>query len=150
MPWAEYWSLFFSAFLAATVIPFSSEVVVATLLVQGHHPIPIVLIATVGNTLGSITSYALGYLGKWEWLEKYFRMKREKLDRAHEWTAKRGPWLALFCWLPIVGDPLAVGLGFSRSPVGRTCLFIAIGKLLRYAISAWLILSGVELWENRG
>ena len=72
-----YIGLFIGAFLAATVIPFSSEFLVIALLLGGGEPILVFTYATIGNWLGSLTSFYLGWIGKWEWIEKFLRVKRE-------------------------------------------------------------------------
>ena len=76
-----YWGLFLASFLSSTIVPMSSEVALVTLIALGLNPIWCVLIATLGNSLGGMTSYGLGYLGKWEWLEKYFRTPKEKVEK---------------------------------------------------------------------
>ena len=71
------WGLFLASFLAATVVPFSSEALLTYLIANGTRCQPAVLVATAGNFLGGMSSFAIGYLGKWEWIERYLRIKRE-------------------------------------------------------------------------
>ncbi|MDZ7633963.1 MAG: hypothetical protein U5L72_05790 [Bacteroidales bacterium] len=73
------WGLFLASFLAATVVPFSSEALLAFLIINGTNAYAAVLVATAGNWLGGMSSYAIGYLGKWDWIEKYLRIKRETI-----------------------------------------------------------------------
>ncbi|MDO4736907.1 MAG: DedA family protein, partial [Bacteroidia bacterium] len=73
--------LFIGCFLAATVIPFSAEILLIGALLAGCSPLETFIVATIGNSLGSLTSYGLGYLGKWEWIEKYGKVSRETLER---------------------------------------------------------------------
>ena len=97
-----------------------------------------ITIATIGNTLGSITSYFLGYMGKWSILEKYFRVKREKIEKFHSKIKKRGSLVALFTWLPIIGDLISVALGFMRVNFKAVMIFTFVGKLLRYVLIVYL------------
>jgi membrane protein YqaA with SNARE-associated domain len=126
--------LFFSSFLAATVIPFSSEAHLFYLLTENYNPYYLLLAASTGNTLGGMSSYYLGYWCKWSWLEKYFRIKPEKVFAYESNTKKYGIWLAFLCWLPIVGDVIAVALGVFRLNWKKVLLLMLLGKALRYAI----------------
>ncbi len=76
-----YIGLFFGAMLSATVIPFSSDLLIVGLLATGADPVTAVIAATLGNCLGGLTSYGIGWLGKWEWIEKWFKLTKEKLER---------------------------------------------------------------------
>ena len=69
------WGLFLASFLAATVVPFSSEALLTVLIVNGTDVTSAIVVATAGNWLGGMSSYAIGYMGKWEWIEKYLRSK---------------------------------------------------------------------------
>ena len=139
--------LFLASFLAATVVPFSSEAVMATMIGTDFSPVSVVLIATLGNWLGGITSYLLGRLGKWEWLEKWFRVDRKKVLRAMEKWQRFGVWLALLAWLPVVGDLIAVGLGFVRANWWKTIFLMGVGKLVRYTVLALSIWYAID-WMN--
>ncbi|QQS28846.1 MAG: DedA family protein [Sphingobacteriales bacterium] len=142
----EYAGLFFASFLAATVVPFSSEAILAAMLLGNYHPVSCVLIASTGNWLGGMSGYYLGYLGKWEWLEKYFRFDRAKLDDWNVRLSKYGYFLAFLCWLPSIGDFIAVGLGFIRSNVYLVSLIMFLGKFLRYVVVAYLMITGKSLF----
>lgn len=96
-------------------------------------------IATAGNTLGGVTSYVLGFLGKWEWLEKYFGIKKAKIIAQKKYADKYGSLLAFFTWLPIIGDALAVALGFFKVNYLTVTLWMIVGKFLRY-LTIYLIL----------
>lgn len=133
-----YLGLFIGCFLAATVIPFSAEILLIGALLAGCAPLETFLVATVGNSLGSLTSYGLGYLGKWEWLEKYMHVSRESLERQKSRIDKYGPLLAFLCWLPFIGDVFAIGLGFYRLNFYKCLLFIVLGKAARFGV--WTIL----------
>ncbi len=130
--------LFIGCFLAATVIPFSAEFLLIGALVAGINPLATYITATVGNSLGSLTSYGLGYLGKWEWIEKWLHVSREKLEKQKATIDKYGIVLALLCWLPFIGDVFAIGLGFYRLNFVKCTIFIFLGKAIRFGV--WVVL----------
>lgn len=136
--------LFIGCMLAATVVPFSSDALLAGAMLAGYDRGLIILTASLGNTTGGMISYTMGWLCKWEWLEKYFRVKREKIMSVHERVAKYGVWAALVSWLPIVGDAIAIALGLLRAKPGWTLLLMFVGKTLRYIVSANLL--GLTGW----
>ena len=130
-----YIGLFIGAFLAATIIPFSSDVLLVGLLAAGGDPIISITVATLGNWLGGLSSYWLGYIGKWEWLEKYFKVKPETLEKQKKKVDKYGASLAFFSWLPGIGDVLAIALGFYRVDFKKSAVFMLHGKRARFI--AW-------------
>lgn len=130
--------LFLASFLAATVVPFSSEALLSFLIANGTDVTSAVLVASAGNWLGGMSSYAIGYLGKWEWIEKYLRVKRETIEKWHNRLYNRGAIFAFLSWVPAVGDICAVGLGVLRTNVWITAVSMLAGKLLRYVVWAWL------------
>ena len=138
--WYEYglWGLFAASFLAATLVPFSSDALLLLMVANGFDPVWSILVATLGNWLGGMSSYFLGYLGKWEWIEKYLRIKREKIERWHDQLEKRGAIFAFFSWLPLIGDVFAVGLGILRTDWRTVAFAMLAGKMMRYAVWAWL------------
>ena len=131
--------LFIGCLLAATVIPFSSEALLAGALLLDYSPWTVILVATLGNTIGGMTCYLLGWLCKWSWIEKYLKIKEETLANAQAKVGKYGSLAALLAWLPVVGDVIAVALGIMRTRVVPTTLFMFIGKGLRYMVVAGLI-----------
>jgi membrane protein YqaA with SNARE-associated domain len=133
-----YLGLFVGAFLAATIIPFSSDVMLVGLLAVGGNPYLAVAVATLGNWLGGISSYWLGRLGKWEWLEKVFKVKRETVEKQRQRVSRYGSLLAFFTWLPLVGDIMAIALGFYRLDARKVALFMLIGKCARFVMWALL------------
>ena len=131
-----YLGLFIASFLGATLIPFSSELVFSLLIIKGYDFNLSLLVATTGNWLGGLSSYFLGRLGKWSTLEKYFRLKKEKIVKFKTNIDKWGSLLAFFCWLPVIGDPIAVGLGFFRTNYILVAMWMFIGKFIRYILWA--------------
>lgn len=125
--------LFIGSFLAATVVPFSADVLLIGMLVAGGSPWIVVAIATAGNFLGGLTSYAIGRIGKWEWIEK-LGVKPETLEKHKARIDKYGAWIALLSWVPFVGDVFAVALGFFRVKFVPSAIFMFIGKAGRFAM----------------
>jgi len=140
-----YLGLFIASFLGATIIPFSSEVVFSLLIINGYDIKVSLLVATIGNWLGGLSSYFLGRLGKWETLEKYFKLKKEKIYKFKTKIDKWGSLLAFFCWLPIIGDPIAVSLGFFRTNYILVAIWMFVGKILRYLIWALITYWGASI-----
>ncbi len=136
--------LFLACLLSATVVPFSSEAIVAGALLLGYPGWVIVVVATLGNTAGGMISFYMGWLCKWEWLERWFKVKREKIERFRARIERYGEWAALLTWLPIVGDPLAIAMGFMRLNPWWTMLIMFIGKFLRYVVTTYLL--GLTGW----
>jgi membrane protein YqaA with SNARE-associated domain len=135
-----YWGLFLSAFIAGSVIPFSSEAVLLVLVRMGLDPVWCILAATLGNTAGGMTCYWIGRLGKREWIHKYLRVSEQQLDRAGRILAGKGAWSALFAFLPYVGSAISILLGIMRSNIPITLLAMMIGKALRYVVLLYLTL----------
>jgi len=133
-----FWGLFLASFLAATVVPFSSEAILTFLIANGTDVPSAVLVATAGNWLGGMSSFGIGYMGKWEWIEKYLRVKRETIEKWHNRLYRRGAVFAFLCWVPAVGDIFAVGLGILRANIWITASAMLAGKFLRYVVWAWL------------
>jgi len=134
--------LFLSAFLAATILPVSSEAVLAVLgSAEGADLVWLVTVATVGNTLGALVNWALG---RWclHWRDRrWFPVKGASLDRATAWMEARGRWLLLLAWLPVVGDPLTFAAGVLRVHVVPFTVLVGIGKGARYVVVAALAAS---------
>ena len=131
---ADYglWGLFMGSLLAATVVPFSADVLLVGMLIAGiHPPLPVIVVATLGNWLGGITSYGVGRVGKWEWIEK-LRVSRESLVKQKARVDQYGAPIALLSWLPFVGDVFAVALGFYRVKFVPSAIYMLIGKAARF------------------
>ncbi len=128
-----YIGLFIGTFMAATVVPFSSDFLLIGILLAGGDPLLSFVVATAGNWTGGLTSYWLGRLGKWELLEKWFGVSQEKLRRQKEKIDRYGAILAFLSWLPFVGDVFAIGLGFYKLNFLKCALYMLIGKATRFA-----------------
>jgi membrane protein YqaA with SNARE-associated domain len=133
--------LFISGFLSGSILPFNSEAVMSVLILAGVNISFCIAVATAGNTLGGISIFYLGYLGKKEWIEKYGKVKMEKIDAINPKLQKYGPWSALISFVPVIGDVLILGLGFLRISPKLTLLCMFTGKFARY----WLLAETVRL-----
>ena len=140
-----YVGLFLSAFIAGSILPFSSEAVMVILMGMGLDPIGCLIAASLGNTLGGMTCYWMGHLGNMEWIEKYFHVKKEKMDRAERFVHGRGAWMAFFAFIPILGSAISIVLGMMRANIWIVILAMTIGKILRYALLVWGVLEASAL-----
>ena len=134
-----YVGLFISALLAGSIIPFSSEIVMVALVKVGLSPALCVLSATLGNTLGGMTCYYMGRLGRIDWIEKYFKVKKEKVDKMVNFLQGKGAMMAFFAFLPAIGEVIAIALGFMRSNTWITVGSMFLGKLIRYILLLYVL-----------
>ena len=137
-----YVGLFLSALLAGSIVPFSSELVMVALAGVGLNPALCLLSATLGNTVGGMTCYYMGRLGRVDWIEKYLKVKKEKVERMQRFLQGKGALMAFFTFAPFVGEAIAIALGFMRSNVLLTTSSMFLGKLVRY-VAMLLALQGV-------
>lgn len=127
--------LFVSAFISSTIAPGGSEVVLAYLLSQGHYSVTqLLIIATIGNTLGAMTTWGLGALAATKFPVPNLLSKNKQ--KALGLVKKNGLWTLLFSWLPVIGDALCFAGGWLRLAFWPACLLIMLGKLGRYAAIA--------------
>ena len=132
--------LFFSAFIASTLFPGGSEAVLAYLTSEAEHPLVILIfVATLGNTLGAMTSWGVGRLIAIKYSTE--KLPKESQQKAVEQLHKYGSPVLLLSWLPVVGDPLCVAAGWLRIHWFQSLVFITIGKLLRYIIVVYFVSS---------
>lgn len=135
-----YFLLFLQSFLAATIVPFSSEVVLTGMILEDYNALYCLVFATMGNWLGGMSSYLLGYLGKIEWIEKYLRVKHEKLLLWEKKITKYGSYFAILCWLPFIGDVIAIALGSFKVKALPASIYMLIGKALRYIVIVYFLI----------
>ncbi|QYU69492.1 DedA family protein [Leptolyngbya sp. 15MV] len=137
-----YLGLFAAAFGAASLLPMQSEPVLVALLLLAEQPAwALVLVASVGNTLGSCLNWLLG-----RWVEHYrdrrwFPVPPAALARAEGWYRRWGRWSLLLSWAPFIGDPLTVVAGVLREPFWSFALLVAIAKTGRYVVLAAITLN---------
>lgn len=139
---AGYGGLFAVAFVAATILPAQSELLLGAMLVSGHFDTAALLaVATAGNVLGSIVNWSLG---------RYFAHYREKrwfpaspptMARAEAWFARFGPAVLLLSWVPVIGDPLTVVAGVLRMRFTTFLLVVTLAKGGRYLFLAFAVMN---------
>jgi len=134
---AIYCSLFFTSFLASTIIPLGSEGVVVYMITKGHSIVSVVVIASIGNYLGACTTYIFGYIGRQNALEKYLKINPVDFARAEKLFTKYGSPVLLFTWLPIVGDALAAIGGIFKLNFFLFSIYVFTGKFIRYLVVAY-------------
>lgn len=132
--------LFIAAFLAATILPLSSEIVLSGLLLSGLSPLTLVTTATFGNVLGSLTNYALGFWAGSVVVKKWLRMSENDFMRAEQRFKKYGMFSLFFAWVPIIGDPLTVMAGVLRVNLMWFLILVTVGKFLRYVVISYMVL----------
>ena len=134
-------SLFASSFLSATLLPGNSEVVLVAMLLSGvSQPWLLVVIATMGNSLGGLTNFILG---------RFFplREKSRWQEKAVGWLKRYGAATLLLSWMPVIGDLLCLLAGWMRISWGPVLFFLCLGKALRYVLVAWATLQGMTWWH---
>jgi membrane protein YqaA with SNARE-associated domain len=140
---SAYLLLFGSAFLAATILPFYSEVVLFALLREGIDPLPLVVVATLGNTLGAVVNWLLGrYLLHFQ-DRRWFYFRRSQIDKAQRWFQRYGFWSLLLAWAPVGGDALTLIAGIMKVRLWLFLLLVGTGKALRYISVVYL-----EAWAS--
>ena len=133
MELAIYSGLFLIAFGAATILPLQSEWVVVGLLLDGIHPWEVVvLVASLGNILGSMVNWLLGRSFAHFQNRRWFPVNQKNMTRAEEWYHRYGRASLLLSWVPIIGDPLTIAAGVLREPLWSFALLVGIAKLGRY------------------
>ncbi len=132
-----YLGLFLVSFLAATILPLGSEGFFLLMIFGPFDVFTCLVVASAGNWLGGLTNYFLGSLGKLELLHKWFKISEERILKMETRVKRYGAWSALLCWLPFIGDPIAVALGFFRVHFLAVAVLMLIGKTARYVALAW-------------
>ncbi len=129
----SYTGLFFSALIAATILPMQSEAVLVGLLASEKlSPILLVTVASLGNILGALINWTLGRSIEHYKKRSWFPVSETALARAQGWYGRYGKWSLLFSWIPVVGDPLTIVAGVMREPLPSFIILVAIGKVGRY------------------
>lgn len=127
-------TLFGIAFAAATLFPAQSEAVLVGLQVAGYPVALLVIVASIGNTLGAVLNWALGRCAGRISDRRWFPVSPSSLERASNWYRKWGRWSLLLSWAPIGGDALTVAAGLLREPFWSFLLLVAIAKTGRYVV----------------
>lgn len=142
LDFAAYAGLFSAAFIAATIFPMQSEAILVGLILSDRYSLAgLLLVASVGNTLGAAVNWALGRGIERFRDESWFPVKPDKLEKAQAWYRKYGKWSLLLSWLPIGGDAVTVAAGVLREPLWIFLILVFIGKSVRYLVLAAATLS---------
>ena len=135
----SYFQLLIISFLAATILPFSSEVVLTTMYLSNSFETYLLLIfASIGNILGSITNWYLGKKINIFKDRKWFPVSADQLNRSQKYFQKYGLWSLLLAWVPIIGDPLTLLAGVLKVRFGIFFLLVSISKISRYVFILYL------------
>ena len=135
-----YLSLFAISFLAATILPFSSELTLAGLIATSDYDnLLLLIVASFGNVFGSVVNWVLGSYSRNLTTKKWFPFKETQIERSSKWFRKFGKWSLLFAWVPVLGDPLTFVAGILRVKFIDFIILVAIGKVSRYLIVFYLI-----------
>ena len=130
-----YLSLFAISFLAATILPFSSELTLAGLIVTSNYDnLLLLIVSSFGNILGSSVNWALGFYSRNFTTKKWFPFKNERIESSSKWFKRYGKWSLLFAWLPFIGDPLTLIAGLLRVKFLEFLILVSIGKVSRYMV----------------
>ncbi len=132
-----YVGLFLGCAMAGSLLPVSSDVFMIAILLAGGNPVICIIVGTVGYWLGGLTSYGIGWMGKWEWLER-FHINQKKLEKQKERIDKYGMWLAFFPWLPVAGRLGSLAMGFYKIKPKTVATLMLFGCLFRFVI--WTLL----------
>jgi len=133
--------LFGSAFMAASILPAQSELLLASLTSKGAYDVYLlVAVASLGNVLGSVLNYWIGkYLMHFQ-DHKYFPIKKKLLRKAEDYFHKYDAKILLFAWAPVIGDPLTIIAGAFKTKMWVFLVLVTIGKSIRYSIIALFVL----------
>lgn len=136
----SYLVVFLSAFLAATLLPAQSEAVLSFYILSAPQTVfALILVATVGNVLGSVVNWVLGiYATKFQ-NRKWFPATPSQIKRAEKFYHKYGRYSLLLSWVPFIGDPITVIAGVLREPVLSFLILVTIAKSARYIVLSLII-----------
>ena len=135
-----YLSLFAISFLAATILPLSSELMLAGLITTSNYDsLVLLIVASFGNILGSVVNWVLGFYSRNLAIKKWFPFKETQIERSSKWFNKFGRGSLLFAWIPIIGDPLTLVAGLLRVKFIEFMILVTIGKVSRYFLIYYLI-----------
>ena len=137
-----YWGMLAAAFLAGSFFPFSSEAVMTALVAVGLDPVQLTIYATIGNVAGGLFNYGVGRMGRLDWIEKYLHVSKESLDKATKFLGGHGAWMGFFAFVPILGSAITICLGLMRANIIISVISITLGKFIRYAILAYILMCG--------
>ena len=128
-----YWGMFFMAFLSGSIVPIASEVLLVFFLGIGLDALTLTTVATIGNTIGGVSCFFLGYLTNKERVRRLFRVSDKSMEKADRLIGKYGFWAAGLSFVPAVGEVILLVLGVMRADWLKVLVVMALGKFIRYA-----------------
>ena len=135
-----YASLFISSFLSSTILPGHSEIILTAFIFLKKYPIiDLIFFASIGNILGSILNWCIGYFLTNLKDRKWFPIDKSQLTRASSWFLKYGKWTLFLSWVPIIGDPLTIIAGIFRVPIHIFILIVSLAKTMRYVFISLVV-----------
>ena len=135
-----YLSLFTISFLAATILPFSSELTLVGLIATSNYDnLLLLMVVSFGNVLGSVVNWSLGFYSRNLTTKKWFPFKETQIENSSKWFNKLGKWSLLFAWVPVIGDPLTLAAGLFRVKFIGFLILVSIGKVSRYFLIYYFI-----------
>ena len=135
-----YLSLFTISFLAATILPFSSELMLVSMLsIENYNRTLLIAFSSLGNILGSVFNWVLGFYFIKLQNKKWFPFKEKQISKSSLWFEKYGKWSLLLAWVPIIGDPLTFVAGTMKTKILTFIILVSIGKIARYLFISLLI-----------
>ena len=137
-----YITLFSSSFISSTLLPGHSELILTAFIYSNKFPVlTLVLVASLGNILGSVLNWYLGfYFVKFK-EKKWFPINHLQLEKASLWFTTYGKWTLFLSWVPFIGDPLTVVAGILRIPIITFLIIVSISKILRYVFISFIALN---------
>ena len=138
---AGYGGLFLAAFLAATILPAQSELLLSGLILSGHYSlVGLLAVATAGNVAGSVVNWMLGrYFAHYK-DARWFPVKGASMAKAESWFDRFGPAVLLLSWMPVIGDPLTLVAGVLKMRFLPFLLIVTLAKGGRYLVLALIVM----------
>ena len=137
-----YITLFSTSFISSTLLPGHSELILTAFIYSNKFPVlTLVLVASLGNILGSVLNWYLGfYFVKFK-QKKWFPISHSQLEKSSLWFTNYGKWTLFLSWVPFIGDPLTVVAGILRIPIITFLIIVSISKILRYVFISFIALN---------
>lgn len=140
-----YFLLFLTTFLAATLIPLSSEAILSSALLLKHNPVLVLIVASLGNCGGVTLNYFLGKKGVNFFLRRKAILTQEKLDYFNRKFNKYNNALFLLAWLPVIGDPITIYAGIIELRFQKFILYVFTGRIVRYIATYFITMEIVSI-----
>jgi membrane protein YqaA with SNARE-associated domain len=137
--------LFVACFISGTIIPFSSDIILISLVLAGWDYITCLVVASIANWGGGMVNYYLGSMGKIEWIEKHSKISVDRIDKMKIWLDGKGAYIAFFSWVPVVGNVMVVSLGYLKANILIVNISLFLGKFARYVVIVFLTVKGIQL-----